>query len=174
MRKGFTLIELLIVIGILAVLAVAVVLVLNPAQLLAQARDSQRISDLGSVKSAIGLWLATTTSTPTFVAGGFSTVGTTCGFSGGTCTLNATTTVDSVGWVGVDLRQTTGGSPIATLPLDPLQTTTYFYAYKGDNTNKTFELNGVLESTKYSGLMTTDGGNSASYYEIGTDPGLDL
>jgi prepilin-type N-terminal cleavage/methylation domain-containing protein len=41
--KGFTLIELLIVIAILAILATAVVLVLNPAQILAQARDAQRI-----------------------------------------------------------------------------------------------------------------------------------
>lgn len=39
-RKGFTLIELLIVIGILAVLATAVIMVLNPAELLKQARDS--------------------------------------------------------------------------------------------------------------------------------------
>ncbi|MGC9603563.1 MAG: type II secretion system protein, partial [Minisyncoccia bacterium] len=41
---GFTLIELLVVIGILGTLATAVVLVLNPAQLLAQARDSTRLS----------------------------------------------------------------------------------------------------------------------------------
>ncbi|MGC9603258.1 MAG: prepilin-type N-terminal cleavage/methylation domain-containing protein, partial [Minisyncoccia bacterium] len=39
-EASFTLIELLVVIGILGVLATAVVLVLNPAQLLAQARDS--------------------------------------------------------------------------------------------------------------------------------------
>ncbi|MDD4931154.1 MAG: prepilin-type N-terminal cleavage/methylation domain-containing protein, partial [Candidatus Colwellbacteria bacterium] len=44
--KSFTLVELLIVIAILAVLAAAVVVVLNPAELLAQARDSQRSTDL--------------------------------------------------------------------------------------------------------------------------------
>ena len=51
--KGFTLLELLIVIGILAILAGVVVLVLNPAELLRQARDSQRISDLSTMRSAI-------------------------------------------------------------------------------------------------------------------------
>ncbi len=85
--KGFTLIELLIVIAILAILATAVVLVLNPAQILAQARDSQRISDLSSVKSAIALYLATTTSTPTMTAGPFSSYVAACPW--GTCTLRA-------------------------------------------------------------------------------------
>ncbi|MDD4819148.1 MAG: prepilin-type N-terminal cleavage/methylation domain-containing protein, partial [Candidatus Colwellbacteria bacterium] len=37
-KTAFTLVELLIVIAILAVLAAAVVIVLNPAELLAQAR----------------------------------------------------------------------------------------------------------------------------------------
>jgi len=60
MKKGFTLLELLIVIAILAVLSSAIVLVLNPAQLLAQARDSQRLSDLSSLHSAIALYLSFT------------------------------------------------------------------------------------------------------------------
>lgn len=43
-RAGFTLIELLIVIAILGVLAVVVLLALNPVQQLARTRDSGRIS----------------------------------------------------------------------------------------------------------------------------------
>lgn len=58
MRRGFTLIELLIVIGILAILSTAVVLVLNPAEILKAARDGQRISDLKNVASAINFYLA--------------------------------------------------------------------------------------------------------------------
>jgi prepilin-type N-terminal cleavage/methylation domain-containing protein len=183
MKRGFTLVELLIVIGILAILAVVVVLVLNPAQLLAQARDSQRISDLGSIKSAIGLYLATATS-PTLTAT------TTCTASGcstggpfGSESINSSTAVFGTGWVAIDLSSTTGGSPLSALPLDPTNSDLYFYAYKSDSTNKTFELDARLESTKYYGLMATDGGNrstcstyteSTCYYEIGTDPGLDL
>ena len=53
-KKGFTLIEFLVVIAIIAILAVVVVLTLNPAELLRQARDSNRVSDFATFKSAIG------------------------------------------------------------------------------------------------------------------------
>ncbi|MFA7201893.1 MAG: type II secretion system protein, partial [Candidatus Paceibacterota bacterium] len=42
--SSFTLIELLIVIGILAILTAAVVIVLNPTELLKQGRDSTRMT----------------------------------------------------------------------------------------------------------------------------------
>ncbi len=60
-KRGFTLIELLIVIGILAILATTVVLVLNPAQILAETRDTQRQNDLDVMRSAINLYLTTAT-----------------------------------------------------------------------------------------------------------------
>ena len=57
-RKAFTLIELLVVIAIIAVLSVVVILSLNPAELLRQSRDSNRISDMATLKSALSLYLA--------------------------------------------------------------------------------------------------------------------
>ena len=177
MKNGFTLIELVIVIGILAILATVVVLVLNPAQLLAQARDSQRMSDLGSVKSAIALYLATANS-PAVGATSKGTVSTVCWFGTNCVTacsgVSSSTLVDSTGWVNVNLNGTTGGSPLSALPLDPSQTGIYQYAYIGDAGNLTFELNANLESTKYSGLEGSDGGNCTTTYEVGTAPGLSL
>lgn len=187
MKKGFTLIELLIVIAILAILTTAVVLVLNPAQILAEARDSQRTADLDTVMSAINLYLATATST-TLGEAARSTANTTCGLNGAsgegvTCALTAVYTVAGAGWVGVDLTLASGGSPLAVLPRDPLNNATYQYAYDGKNTEKTFELNGRLESVKFRGKMANDGGDDSTcatytegtcYYEIGTEPGLDL
>jgi len=195
--KGFTLIELLIVIGILAVLATLTILVLNPAQLFAQARDTQRIGDLRTLMSAIQFATSAPTSgvAPTFSAVAQSNVtgATACGLNAMVCTVVTATTVAGAGWVGIDLTGATGGAPLARLPLDPTNTTTYFYAYRGDDTNKTFELNARLESTKYRVQMTTDGGDAPAvpatcvnfqeqgatkalscYYEVGTDPGLDL
>ena len=330
MKKGFTLIELLIVIGVLAILATSVVLVLNPAQMIAQARDSQRISDLSSIKSAIALYLTTaaspaltasTTCTATgcvspfanaFVVGsetllnpGFETPGanwsggytdettfihsgshaiklvstnvnwytpqalqsptvtagqlyqlsfwargdgtndatygvydvthsvylisgpTHTGITGTTYTQYATTfttpagcttvalfltvnqaagatayfddvslkqvisavppvvttstAVNGTGWVGgVDFTKMSGGSPLAALPLDPINNSTYYYAYQGTTSN-TFKLAGRLESTKYQPKMVSDGGTqntcviyteSTCFYEVGTDLSL--
>jgi len=51
--KGFTLIELLIVIAIIGVLAAIVLVAIDPAEKLAQARDSGRKSDLGQIATAL-------------------------------------------------------------------------------------------------------------------------
>jgi len=148
-REGFTLLELLIVITIIAILSVIIIFVLNPAETLRKSRDSQRISDLSTMKTAIGIYI-TTTSTPTLGSGGANT---TCktGSGGGTypaaarifysvststvltdITLDGTavsstivnavssTLTDGTGWIPVNLDQLTGGSPISNLPLDPV------------------------------------------------------
>ena len=52
-EKGFTLIELLIVIGIIAILAAAVIVAINPGQQFAQARNASRQSHLSSISTAI-------------------------------------------------------------------------------------------------------------------------
>lgn len=55
-QSVFTLIELLIVIAVIAILSVVVILVLNPAELLRQSRDSNRIADMASLNSALGIY----------------------------------------------------------------------------------------------------------------------
>ena len=200
MKKGFTLIELLIVIGILAILATTVVLVLNPAQLLAETRDTQRFNDLDSLRTAIALYL-TAVPSPTLQAVGVcrrvtGTVNFWASIAGVTSPFvafaspelaiaqhaNTSRVVSGSGWVPVDFGAAAlGGAPFANLPIDPSNSTTNFYAYSCDNgTAKTFELNANLESSKYTTgttnkeVNTFDGGNNDNFYEIGTEPGLDL
>lgn len=53
LNKGFTLIEILIVIGIMAILATAIILAVNPPKQFAQARDTQRWINVSNISNAI-------------------------------------------------------------------------------------------------------------------------
>ncbi len=179
-KKGFTLLELLIVIGILAILSTTVVLVINPAQLLKKARDSQRISDLNTVKTAIAYYV-TETGTPSMgiVAQTYSDViSVNCTGHAAAATTTALTT-GGAGWIPINFDGMTGGSPIGSLPSDPNPTVFganpgRYYTYLVANvTNFTFLLTANMESTYYSNGQTgdvesKDGGLIAGLYEVGT------
>ena len=177
--KGFTLIELLIVIAIIAVLATAVTLILNPAELLKQGRDSTRLSDLSTIHTALGLYLADVAS-PNFSALSNCTVGTTSPFNydSSACTENATTTVDGNGWVAVNFTDISSGSSLSRLPVDPVNDAEYYYAYV-QTTSETYEINANMESVRYATTTSTsvednDGGDNNDWYEVGNAAGLDL
>lgn len=191
-QKGFTLLELIIVIGILAVLGAVSVLVLNPAQLFAQARDTTRIEDLGVMRNALALYVSTISSPD--LDGGTNSCSTLCYVQQGTMAVNcggrhgaktttadADRTVDGNGWIPVNLTSVPGGAPLSVLPIDPTNDAAYFYSYACDNTAKTYELNANMESTRYAAggtddkeTNTKDGGNNDNIYEVGTAAGLAL
>src|SRR3989344_2503582 len=56
--RGFTLVELLVVIGILAILLAIVLIAINPARQFAQARNTQRESDVNELLDAIYAYAA--------------------------------------------------------------------------------------------------------------------
>ena len=181
LKKGFTLIELLIVIAILAVLSVAVVLVLNPAELLKQARDSTRISDMAAINSAVALyitdrsspWLGGPSDAACSVAKGYCTYTTTTPvFSTiASCTVSTSTAVDGNGWVSISFSSISAGSPISKLPIDPVNNASYMYAYGCNGMN--YKLETLMESNKYSNPTSGyarnsyDGGTNNAWYEVG-------
>ena len=184
--KGFTLIELLVVLAIVAILSVVVILTLNPAELLKQARDSNRVSDLATMKSAISLYLADVvtpsigTATLCYVSVSTGvTSSSKCGaFTGAAATQTTSSAannrkVDATGWLPVNFASISTGAPIGNLPVDPSNTASLYYAY-GATSTLTFEIDTVLESTKYASYMTGDGGDNAGFYEVGTAPGLTI
>jgi len=191
--RGFTLIELLIVIAILAILATVVLLVINPVQMFAQARDSQRIYDLNTLSNATALYLTTVVSPDLSGSGAFA-----CGTTYGASVTGATTeyftaadtiwtsftgAIDGTGWVPVDYADITGGSPLSALPKDPTNTvaSTYYYTYSCNNTspNEWFEFDALMESCRYGhsncaagaagtdDVEATDGGDQDNVYEVG-------
>jgi type IV pilus assembly protein PilA len=56
-KRGFTLLEILLVIGIIATLALVVVVALDPAKRFEDARNSRRLSDVQSILSAVQQYL---------------------------------------------------------------------------------------------------------------------
>ena len=167
--------ELLIVIGIMAVLATAATIVLNPAQLLAQARDSQRISDMDALKAALSLYLSDVSvpylietgqglNCPTYqytnVPAGASTSSFSVARSNPANAASSTArSVGGSGWLPVNFSAISGGSPLAVLPIDPTGSGNNIYRYACDQTAKSFELNACLESSKYMVKMGEDGGD---------------
>ena len=172
-RKAFTLIELLVVIAIIAILAVVVVLTLNPAQMLAQARDSNRLSDLTTMNSAINLYTEDAGGSGSLGTAGITyisipdptastTAGSNCsalGFppTGYHCAgPNFYHRNDGTGWIPVNFSAMSMGVPLATLPVDPVNSSSsgQYYRYTtGASTGWT--LSAVPESVKYGSLAAS-------------------
>jgi prepilin-type N-terminal cleavage/methylation domain-containing protein len=96
-KEGFTLIEILVVIGIIAVLATVVLIAINPARQFAQARDSQRTSNVSTILDSIGQRIADNKGLfPTAPGCVALTVGTTytIGLGSGTFVAPATALID--------------------------------------------------------------------------------
>lgn len=188
MKRGFTLIELLIVIGMIAVLATSVVLILNPPEMIKQARDAQRINDLNNLVTAINLYVSDAENPQLTNPGGHNCNNATYIFGqvGGAtapsnynfgstrntfvCYGDGSKAINGGGWIPINFSSMGNASPLTILPADPLQYiigSDYVYRYACDNSAKTYELDACLESKKYESKMDTDGGDRPT-----TSPGL--
>lgn len=195
-KKGFTLIELLIVIGILAILAAVTLVALNPAELLRRSRDSRRLSDLDSIRSALTLYLADAasplldgvnnelcvdgTGSDTLWISGTPITGTPV--AGYTASSSTSGNVSGTGWIPVNLSVLPGGPSLSKYPIDPNQSTSgtndtnpRYYSYVCRKSPLAFTLYANMESDLYKSggnqdteSNTKDGGRLNSVYEVGS------
>lgn len=184
-RSSFTLIELLVVLALVAILSVVVVVTLNPAELIKQARDSNRLSDLSTINTALNLFSADVTSgfmgTSTIVYVSIpDNASSTCGSLGlpalpAGWNYNCVTTTnlrntDGTGWIPVNFQRISSNSPISQLPVDPQNTTaTRYYTYVAGGS---WQLSSKMESSKYQATAYTSGGADPSTYTIGNNLSL--
>ena len=186
-QRSFTLIELLIAISVLSILTVAIAVVLNPGEFLKQARDSRRLSELQTINSALNLYVANNGST----FGASSTIYISLpdpnlsGNSTSTCpnmnlpplppnwqyqcvSNDNLRKVDGTGWLPTNFASTISESPLAVLPIDPINTTdgNLYYTYI---TGGSWALSALLESDKKRDAAISDGGSSIGVFEVGTN-----
>jgi prepilin-type N-terminal cleavage/methylation domain-containing protein len=200
--KAFTLIELLIVIAIIAILSIVVVLALNPAELLRQSRDQNRLSDLDTLTHALSLYQTDQSvisgpgslgsSTLVYVSIPDPNASTSAGSNCGSLGLPALPAgsayhcagpnfyrkTDGTGWLPLNFSSITTGSPLGSLPIDPQNASSSRLYYTYVTNGSKYEVTAGMESSKYklggsNDVITNDGGILASVYEKGSQLGLE-
>jgi prepilin-type N-terminal cleavage/methylation domain-containing protein len=189
--KAFTLIELLVVIAILAILMVIVIITLNPAQLIQQSRDSNRLTDLANMQTAINLFLADQpgasigSASTTYISipdpTATTTAGTNCAGLGISVPANWTyhcpspnnvRATNGQGWLPINLASISEGNPLPQLPIDPTNTTSSGLYYTYTPSGSTYAITATMESSKYFATAQNDTGVDPTRYEIGSKPAL--
>jgi len=182
-KTGFTLIELLVVVAIVAIVAIVVVYTINPVELFRRARDSTRLSDLDTITKAISIYQTDVSSgslgnaSTTYISipdpAATSTAGTDCtslglpslpsGWSWHCAASSTYRNVNGTGWIPLNFKQISFGSPLGSLPVDPVNTTSTgeYYTYV---TGGSYELTAMLESDKYADVAINDGDSFPGVY----------
>lgn len=166
------------VLGILAILATAAVLVINPTDMLARTRDSRRLTEVRELNKAVqiadtgGLSLGTAKniyiSIPDTspVCANLGLPALPSGWSYVCSNTNNYRKVDGTGWMPINFSALSIGSPLSVLPVDPINSTSsLYYSYV---VGGSWELTAWLESARYLIQGIKDGGDSLAY-ELGSD-----
>jgi prepilin-type N-terminal cleavage/methylation domain-containing protein len=166
LQSAFTIVELLVVIGIISILAVALLVTLNPADAQRRARDTQRVKDMNTLQAIIENFI-----------GDNRTFGNcndaVCESNSGSFTTSAPQPC-ATNWIGENLCDYA-----RTVAVDPLNNqsgrTCYSwngsayvshndctFRYRFEYSSGNYELQSLLESKQNTMKAYTDGGNSSN------------
>ena len=180
---GFTIVELLVIVITLGIIVTVVISYMNPAQLIAQARDTTRLNDLGTLDNALSIAkignISLGTSNTIYIS--LPDTSSTCanlnlptiptGWSYACVTTANLQKTNGTGWVPVNIS-----ASLPKLPIDPTnQLPNLYYSYVTSGTKYELSAAMVADSNKLGGVKdrtSTDGGASSSVYEIGSDMAL--
>ena len=188
-NKGFTLVELLAVVTILATIATATVIIMNPVEMIRQTEDAVKLNDLNSIHQVLNLfrsnrpggslgspnvvYISIPSDSPTCVGLGLPTLP--AGWNYRCVTAANLRNINGTGWIPVNFTAITGRIPLTTLPIDPINTVASgsYYAYVTDGNR--WEIFTPLMSQRHginggaSDMVSRDGGNDPYIYEVGTN-----
>ena len=192
-NSAFTLIELLVVIAIIAILAVVVVLTLNPAEMMREARDSNRLSDLATLNSALGAYEAqdgnalgapdtvyvslpdpTLSGNQTSTCASLNLPALPAGYTYQCSSPQDYRNASGTGWIPVNLASPAVSNILSSLPVDPTNqsSTRLYYTYTTNGTQ--YEITAPMESSKYQlggshDVIVNDGSPLTTVYAKGTN-----
>ncbi len=171
--KGFTIVELLIVIAILGMLAVALLITINPGEAQKKTRDAQRVIHMKSLQTLI----------EQFINDGRNATGaiiTNAGANSSTKVAQNSETCGVASWIQIDTclygasipldpNNRTQRTFVTNATTNPATTGLYTAQYRAKIAGSDYEVNAMQESRANSPKIANDGGNSAQWFEGGTD-----
>ncbi len=177
-RKAFTIIELLVVIGIISILAIALLVTLNPAAGQERTRDTKRMKDATTLQAIIESYLldggdpiCTTVDTPctsNTVATANSQACDANWLTASLCQYAQSIPADPINQVDRNCATETGTVADPDPVSDPTCDLLYYFAMVGSN----YEINVRQESVDNVDKLVNDPGEDDSRFEIISNPQL--
>jgi type IV pilus assembly protein PilA len=156
-NRGFTLIEILLVMGIIAILATVVIVAINPSRQFAQARNSQRVSNVNTILNAIGQNIADN-------RGVFTCVG--VGAIPQTATIIKSPGGSGGGDAGYDIAACLSPTYVSAIPVDPSAPNAHFTSNTDYNTEYSIVQDPVTKRITVSAPYALDPGELAQTISV--------